>query len=122
MVKQFVTRKACAAAWIKRIGVVSYALLCALFIIVVSGKDYEWMVGEKEANGSMFTHCMIPLSMDDTADVTKPLTFFAIVVLPIFGLVRLIKRRQVGLSLVLGFGLLLLWAYRFWGRTWFCPG
>ena len=98
---------------------ISYALACAIIILMSSEGDYEWMIGERELDGSVLTLCTIPASTDDTSDMAAPaLVLIAVLLVP--GVIHLIRRRRVGPSLLLSLGLLTLWGYRFFVRTAFC--
>ena len=88
-------------------------------IIILSEQDYESMIGEHARDGSVLTICTIPAPTDDTSDMAMP-AMILIAVLFVPGLIRLLKERRIGLLLFLSFGLLVLWAYRFYGRTAFC--
>ena len=96
-----------------------YALACAVIILIFSEGDYEWMIGEREPDGSSLSLCTIPASTDNTSDMAIP-ALILIAVLFVPGLIRLMRQRRVSPSLPLSLGLLALWAYRFFGRTAFC--
>jgi hypothetical protein len=96
-----------------------YALGCGAAILLLSGQDYEWMIGERDQDGSVLTHCAIPTPTDDMSDMAYPaLILIAVLFAP--GLFHLIKQRRIGLSLTLSLGLLALWIYRFLVRVAFC--
>jgi hypothetical protein len=96
-----------------------YSLVCTAVILLFSEGDYEWMVGQREPDGSVLTLCTIPTSTDSTSDMAIP-TLVLIAVLFVPGVIRLITRWQVGPSLFLSLGLLALWIYRFFIRAVFC--
>jgi hypothetical protein len=98
----------------------AYALFCAIAIALLSASDYDWMLGEKEADGTALGVCSIPIPADDAADVTRLLTLAMVMGLLVPGLACLIKRRQIGLHLLLGVALLIFWGYRFWSRAFLC--
>jgi hypothetical protein len=96
-----------------------YTVVCGATILLHSVQEYEWMIGERDPDGSVLTLCTIPTPTDDTSDMAMPaLILIAVLLLP--GLIGLIRRRRMGLPLVLSLGLLALWGYRFYGRTAFC--
>lgn len=98
---------------------VLYALACTFFIVLLSERDYEWMIGQRESHQSVLTVCTIPASTDDTSDMAIPV-LIPIAMLFVPGLIHLIRQRRIGLSLLLSLGCPALWAYRFYGRTAFC--
>jgi hypothetical protein len=98
----------------------AYALACAVAILILSGQDYEWMVGERDPDGSVLTLCTIPAPTDNDTSEMAMLALILVVALLAPGLIGLIRRRRIGLPLALSLGLLALWGYRFFGRTAFC--
>lgn len=107
------------ARW-ARIGVpILYALACAFLIVLLSARDYEWMIGQREPDGSVLTICTIPAPTDDTSDMAI-LALLPIVALFVPGLIYLVRQRRISLSLLLSLGCLALWIYRFYWRTAFC--
>ena len=93
---------------------IAYALFCAVLILLTSAGDYEGMIGER-VDGEVLTLCTIPASMDDTSDMAIPLLFL-IAVLFVPGVIRFIRHRRIGPSLVLALGLLIFWVYSFFVR------
>jgi hypothetical protein len=98
-------------------GTFLYALFCGVSTILLSAKDYEWMVGEPNADETKTTLCTIPAPMNDLSDVARLVTLVMVALLLACGLSHLIKRRRVNMSLVFALSLLGPWWYRFWGRT-----
>jgi hypothetical protein len=49
-----------------------YALACGAAILLLSGQDYEWMIGERDLDGSVLTRCTIPAPIDDVSDMAFP--------------------------------------------------
>jgi hypothetical protein len=92
-----------------------YALVCTLLIRISSEGDYEWMVGQKQPDDEILTLCTIPASTDDTSDMAKPLLAM-IILLFVPGMVRLIRQRPIGPSLVFSLGILIFWVYSFFVR------
>lgn len=104
----------------KIVGMVLYALFCGISIFLLSVNDYEWMVGERNVDGTRATLCTIPAPMDDSSDVAMLATLALVAVLFSCGLSHLIKRRRVDMSLVFALFLLGFWWYRFLGRSFLC--
>jgi hypothetical protein len=107
-------------AWARNALTLVYALFCAFAIMLLSIRNYEWMTDEPDLDGSKTTICTIPISPDDLFDAMVWPCFVLVLVLLIPGLVRLVMKRRLGPSLVLGLALLAFWAWRFWGRMLFC--
>jgi hypothetical protein len=108
-------------AWARSILTLGYALFCIFTIMLLSEREYEWMIEDPYQDPrDKMTICTIPASTDDISDVTAPFCFILVLVLLIPGLVRLVMKRRLGPSLVLGLALLAFWAWRFWGRMLFC--
>ena len=88
-----------------------YALAVAVFILVLSGSPYAFMIGEMD-NGKKLTACDIPKPLDDASDVYVPLTGILVVGLLVAGGISSYRARRIRLSFVLGCALALFWAYR----------
>lgn len=99
---------------------IAYAIFCLLAVTVLSIQDTDWMIGEKDRDGTVFTACTIPAPGDDTSDVAIPVSLLLIAGLLLPGVVSLVRRRRVGAPLLLGTALLLYWAALLFGRTAFC--
>ena len=97
-----------------------YAIFCFLAVIILSIQDTDWMIGEKDRDGTVLTACTIPAPGDDTSDVAVPVSLMLIAGLLLPGLFSLVRRRRVGAPLLLGTGLLLYWAVLLFGRKAFC--
>jgi hypothetical protein len=97
-----------------------YVLLSGLAIFLLSMNDYKWMVGERDTDGTILTLCALPVPSDDTSDVALIVTLITAFPLLIFGVARLVQRRQGRLPLVLCLGLLALWGYCVGRRTLSC--
>jgi hypothetical protein len=54
---------------LKASALAAYALTSWIFIYILSTNDYEWMIGEKDADGSAMTICSLPLRNDDYSDI-----------------------------------------------------
>ena len=102
------------ASQAKIFGTVLYALCCSIAIVVLSVRDYEWMIGEREVDGSVLTICSIPTSADDPSDVARLVTLGMVAVLLVFGLERLVRRKagefaagpERGIAVAVGISLL----------------
>lgn len=112
-------RQALSVLW--SAGLWIYAAAAGGLVVLFSGSDYEWMVGEKEEDGGRkLTLCDIPVSSDDARDVYLPLTL-VLVLLPLAGgAVSSIRARRVRPALGLGAALLAVWLYRFFLRKLGC--
>jgi hypothetical protein len=54
---------------LKALALAAYALTSWIFIYILSTNDYEWMIGEKDKDGSAMTICSLPLRNDDYSDI-----------------------------------------------------
>jgi hypothetical protein len=54
---------------LKALALATYALTSWIFIHILSTNDYEWMIGEKDTDGSAMTICSLPLQNDDYSDI-----------------------------------------------------
>jgi hypothetical protein len=104
----------------KALALAAYALASWIFIYILSTNDYEWMIGEKDADGSVMTICSLPLRNDDYSDIA-PLMMIVFVSIGLFMGVRHMRRLTNFIpNLAVGSGLVLFTAYRFYGRTLLC--
>ena len=97
-----------------------YAIFCFLAVTILSIQDTDWMIGEKDRDGTLFTACTVPDPGDDTSDVAIPVSLMLIAGLLVPGLFTLVRRGRVGTPLFLGTGLLLYGAVLLFGRKAFC--
>ena len=105
---------------LKALALAAYALTSWIFIYILSTNDYEWMIGEKDTDGSAMTTCSLPLQNDDYSDIA-PLMMIVFVSIALITGVRHMRRRTNFIpSLAVGSGLVLFTAYRFFGRTLLC--
>jgi hypothetical protein len=54
---------------LKASALAAYALTSWIFIYILSTNDYEWMIGEKDKDGSAMTICSLPPRNDDYSDI-----------------------------------------------------
>lgn len=96
-----------------------YALTVAIFIVVVTGSPYDYMVGEVDS-GRRMTACDLPIASDDIRDVTVPMTGMLVLGLLAVGIARSAKARRITPALAYGCLLATFWIYRFYLRSHGC--
>lgn len=106
--------------WLPPALAITYAIFCFLAVTILSIQDTDWMIGEKDRDGTAFTACTIPAPGDDTSDIALPVSLLLIAGLLLPGVFALVRQRRVGAPLLLGTGLLLYGAVLLFGRTAFC--
>jgi hypothetical protein len=79
---------------LKALALAAYALTSWIFIYILSTNDYEWMVGEKDADGSAMTICSLPLRNDDYSDIA-PLMMIVFVSIGLIMGVRHMRRQRL---------------------------
>ena len=92
------------------------AFAVAFLILLLSGSDYDYMIGELDGNTTL-TLCDIPKEVDDASDVYAPFTGLLVLILVLTGISHSRRHRRVSASLIFSFLLLLFWIYRYFGRT-----
>jgi hypothetical protein len=105
---------------LEALALATYALTSSVFIYILSTNHYEWMIGEKEADGPAMTICSLPLRNDDYSDIA-PLMMIVFVSIGLIMGVRHMRRQTNFIpNLAVGSGLVLFAAYRFYGPTLLC--
>jgi len=99
---------------------IGYAVFSLVAIGMFATPDYEsWWTGP-EVPGPKPDYCYAPPPADDDLGDGMVLGFILIAVLLVPGLIHLIRKRRISLSLILAVGLLLYWTYAFFKQSIFC--
>ena len=105
---------------LKTLALAAYALTSWILIYILSTKDYEWMIGEKDTDGSTTTICSLPLQNDDYSDIALLMMFVFVSIGLIMGVGHRLRQTNFIPNLAVGLGLVLFTAYRFFGRKLLC--